>query len=306
MFTYAPILMVFVLGTSMVAARGQQLAAVEEKKPSPMPEAKEEKSKSVISLDGSFDFTHEYIYRGYKQHSGGLIMQPSFTLSLNFPELQKDDVFITLYVGTWNSTSTVTNSPHKPGWFFEADNFVGTKLESGNWSLELYYQYAAYPGGVWTSTHEIDAVLSYDDSWYTREELKLPWSINPHLSIAQELNRSDNIENGPGGTYVELGVAPALDVTLFGTTVTLSMLTNVGLSAANYYVDKNRANRCFGYISNSLKAEFPLEFLANRGLGDWSIVGTVTYVRMNAESAIDANDGKRDGIVGTIGIQFSH
>jgi hypothetical protein len=306
MCKFISVLTVVALCSPLFAAEPQQGAPVEEKKASPAPEAGEEKPKHLLSLEGSIDFTHEYIYRGYKQHSGGVIMQPSLTLSLNLPELQKEDFSITPYVGTWNSTSTVTNSPHDPGWFFETDTFVGTRLESGNWSLDLYYQYSAYPGGVWTSTHEVDAVVSYDDAWFTKEKLNWPVAINPHVAIAQELNRSDNLERGPTGTYVELGVAPAIDVPLLGTTVTLSVPTNVGFSAANYYVDNGGANRCFGYVSTGLKAELPLEFLSGKGFGDWKLVGTVTYTRMNAESAIDANEGKRDGIVGAASVQFSY
>jgi len=119
------------------------------------------------------------------------------------------------------------------------------------------------------------------------------------------LNRSDNIENGTTGTYLEFGVAPEVEVPLLGTTVTLSLPTNVGFSAANYYLDHNGNNQCFGYVSTGLKAELPLEFISGKGFGDWKLVGTVTYTRINADSAVDANDGHRDAVIGALSLQFS-
>lgn len=273
--------------------------------PAKAPDAAE--PKHFLSLDGSIDITNAYFYRGYKQQEGGVIIQPNLTISFNIPQLQPDSgLSITPYIGTFNSTSTVSNSPKSPKWWFESDVFAGAKFDTGKWELDMYYQYNAYPGDVWVDTQEVDAVLSYDDGWFTQDKLHLPVAINPHVAIARELTHSDNILNGSPGTYGELGIAPEYDFTVLGHKIPVTLPVTTGVSFDHYYLDSSGNNQWFGYVSVGLKAEIPLSFISGKGFGDWKLVPSVTYTYINAESAVAANDGKHDSVVGMLSLGFSY
>jgi hypothetical protein len=269
--------------------------------------AEAEKPKNLISLEGGIDITHAYFFRGYKQQEDGVIMQPYVTFFLNLPQLQDVcSLTITPYVGTWNSTSTKSAGPKGPKWLFESDVFVGTKIERGDWTLDMYYQYSGYPSSVWVATQELDATLSYNDAWFTKDKLHLPSAVNPHVGYAQELNRSDNILNGAPGSYLEFGIAPSVEIPVAGIPITVSAPNTFGLSLNNFYLNDHGGNQTYGYFSTGLSIEIPLEAISGKGFGDWRLVFSGAYQRLDADSLIDANDGHRDVITGAISFRFSY
>jgi hypothetical protein len=263
----------------------------------------EEAPKRLLSVKGAVDFTNAYVYRGYVAQDKGLITQPQVGVELNVPQLQSKDFVITPYGGVWASTSSRADSPEEPRWLYEVDYFAGARLEVSHFTLDLYFQHNSYPGKVWHSTNELDLTVTYDDAWFTVEQLKLPVSINPHLAVARAIDRSDNLDQGPD-TYLELGIAPAHEFEIGKTTVTVSLPLAIGLGFDHYYRDAEGRNESFGYGSAGVLATMPLPL--PKECGEWDLHGSVTYYRFNAATTLDSNHGNADKVVGLIGIGASY
>ena len=259
-------------------------------------------AKNLLSVDGGVDFTTGYFFRGYKEESNGLVAQPYATLSFNLPALQSfggTDLSITPYVGTWNSIHTDTAGASKsPTNWYETDMLAGVNIKKGDFSFGLVYADYTSPAGNFSDTQEIGLTLGYSDPGL------LGVTINPHVGIYRELNRSANFQNAKGfadgspGTYLEFGIEPSKDITIGTQKITFSVPTTVGLGFDKYYENTDGSNTSLGYGSVGLRASMPL-------WGSWKLTGTVLYLHDFADSAKSSNSGKTDQLIGTVGVGFS-
>jgi hypothetical protein len=294
----------FWIGVVMLMAMGTWARAEATSEPADVaaPAASEESELSLLSLDANVDVTTSYFFRGYAVQTGGFIVQPGATLSLNLDAFQ--DVCgwtITPYVGNWNSMHS-RKSPSSPKWWYESDYFVGATFEKGPVSLEIQYTYYDYPGEAFRSSQELELTLAYDDSELV-ESAGLPFAFHPSVGIFRDLNRSAVFDSNDPRTYLELAIAPEFEVEVLKNSVTLSVPAVLGMGLDDYYLDSNEHGQLIGFASIGLAASVPLGIPEK--YGQWTLNASVTYLQLIADSVREADGDRAGHLNATVGIGFS-
>jgi hypothetical protein len=188
------------------------------------------------TLTAGVDFASAYMFRGIFQQSGGAIVQPSVDLGMTLAP------GVTANVGTWNSIHSKTISGLYESDFYGSVTFTVGKLHPGL----LYTSYTS-PNNSFTTVNEIAGVLSFDDS-----ASKVPFS--PKIILAFELGPGQADGGTKKGTYLELGVRPAVKV---APKLTLAVPVKLGMSVRNYYEGPVKDNT-FGYLDIGLQGSVPV------------------------------------------------
>ncbi len=161
------------------------------------------------------------------QESGGAIGQPYADIAVAMKH------GITADVGTWNSIHSTANV----GNWYESDYFASVTFTAGKLKPGLLYTSYTSPADRFATVQELAGTLVFDDS-------KSSFPLSPKVVLAFELadGQADGGENK--GTYLELGVKPALKL---APKATLYIPVKTGLSV-NHYYEGPTGDNTFGYF----------------------------------------------------------
>jgi len=254
----------------------------------------------AITFEAGVDWTSSYFFRGYNQEDTGVIIQPYVAMTIDLADT--DDLGINLYVESWNSL----HSEHTggDGIWFESDVYAMINFEFSDFTFTTGYALYTYPDDAFESIQEFGVQIAYDDSnvWDDPHG----FALNPRFAVIKET--SDG--NGGQDTYGEFGISPTWMIPLKsrgwnGGDLEISLPVTVGMSFDDYYTDSDGDNEFFGFVSGGIVATLPLPMPAK--YGEWSLVGSVEYIQMLADSVEEANDGGMEyELTGRIGIAFSY
>lgn len=203
-----------------------------------------------------------------------------------------------------NRTVTVFipgNDGSGKGWY-ETEVIAGATFIRGDFWMDLSYHAHWFPEDTHDFVHEVGVKISYDVTgfWDERPGWQRDFSLRPWISVFRELGD----DNGDENTYMEVGLEPTWKFRCFGRRVAVSTPIALGGSPDGYYFDpKTDDDELLGYTSAALKASISLP--VPEKYGHWYLSGSVTWLHLLAESAIENNRGDENEFIGTIGIGVS-
>lgn len=218
-----------------------------------------------IAFNTGIDGSHAYFFRGIRQERYGVILQPYFDLTATLLDGggMSGSRSLELTFGQWNSVHSsgpVTLSG--PGSWYESDLFAGFVLGLANWDVGLSYTSYMSPNHSFGTVQELGINLSLDDVGVTR----LPLPLQPHVAVAIEL--SGQADGGASeGSYLELGVAPGMD--LAGGAASVAVPVTLGMSLSNYYEDGAFYDDSFGFLDLGVVFGVPLR--VPEAYGSWEL-----------------------------------
>ena len=275
----------------------------------PAPEAKpaeEAKGPNTgrVSINAGVDWTTAYFFRGIKQETEDLILQPYGEVSFKLVENAGALTSLSLTPGIWNSIQTgpTSESPiaSDPKVWYEFDGYV--RLSAVLWEdLTTYALYTAYtsPSGAFGTVQEIAFGVGYNDA-----KLLGPFALNPSFLVAFELDGQADA-GADKGIYAQIGIAPGYTFLADSPyPIAVSVPLAVGLSLSDYYEFGTGSDDTFGYFSGGVTATVPLAFIPP-GFGKWLIKGGVQVLYLG-DNLKTINDGDRTQVIGTVGLVFTY
>jgi hypothetical protein len=224
------------------------------------------------------DFPTAYVFRGIMQEREGFIAQPFVDLGVSLGS------GVSLNVGNWDSLHSGPT-----GTFYEADYYAALNFTAGKLKPGVLFTSYTSPNDRFGTVHELAGVLAIDDS-------ASAFPVNPKITLAFELsdNQADGGENK--GTYLELGIRPAIKA---HPKVTLAIPVKLGLSVKDYYEGYSDN---FGFFDLGLQASIPV---ASGKAGSLELHGGFDLLWLGADlKVLNDNDGFKP--VGLIGFTFTY
>lgn len=257
-------------------------------------------SESRFSFTIGVDYTSQYFFRGIVQEDNGFIIQP-YT-ELGFSLIDHDDWAVDLFAGTWSSIHSETSTAAANATlssYYELDLYAGISVGVDAWSFGAQYIAYTSPSSAFSTVHEIDFSIAYDDS---ESPLLGELSLSPYAAIAIEVG--DNAaDGGDQGAYLELGIAPsyAFDDQSALKDLTLTFPVTVGLNLGDYY-EFNGGDDTFGFVDIGIEASFPIDL--GEGTGDIeAYVGVHSLFMSDDLSTVNSNDDTE--LIITAGVSLS-
>ena len=146
-----------------------------------------------LTIATGVDFTSAYMFRGIRQHSGGTIAQPFADLGIAIAE------GISANVGGWESI----HSTAPAGNWYEADYYGSMTFTAGKLKPGVLFTSYTSPADSFATVHELAGVLGIDDS-------ASAFPLSPKVILAFELSDAQADGGADKGTYLELGIRPAV------------------------------------------------------------------------------------------------
>ena len=142
-----------------------------------------------VSISAGVDWTSAYFFRGIKQETEDLILQPYGELTFKLVDNAGALTSLSLTAGIWNSLHTGptgSDSPtaSDPKLWYELDGYG--KLSAVLWEdLTTYVLYTAYlsPNNVFDTVQEVAFGVAYNDA-----KLLGPFALNPSVLVAFEFD----------------------------------------------------------------------------------------------------------------------
>ena len=251
------------------------------------------------------DWTSAYFFRGIKQETEDLILQPYGELSVKLVDQAGALTALSLTGGFWNSlhtgpTGSDSLTASEPKVWYEFDGYV--RLSAVLWEdLTAYTLYTAYtsPNNAFGTVQEIAFGLGYNDA-----KLLGPFALNPTFLVAFELDGQADA-GSKKGVYAQLGIAPGY--TFFAESaypLAVSVPLSVGLSLKDYYEFGTGSDDTFGYFSGGVSLSVPLAFIPPE-FGKWLVKAGVTVLYLG-DNLKAVNDGDRVQVIGTVGLAFAY
>jgi hypothetical protein len=257
-----------------------------------------------LSVNAGVDWTSAYFFRGIKQETEDLILQPYGELSFKLVDNAGALTSLSLTPGIWNSIHTgPTSEPpiaSDPKEWYELDGYV--RLSAVLWEdLTTYALYTAYtsPSGAFGTVQEIAFGVGYNDA-----KVLGPFALNPSFLVAFELDGQADA-GADKGIYAQIGIAPGY--TFFADSkypLSVSVPLLVGLSLKDYYEFGTTSNPTFGFFSGGVTASVPLSFIPAE-FGKWLIKGGVQVLYLD-DNLTTINNGDRTQVIGTVGLAFTY
>jgi hypothetical protein len=276
----------------------------------PAPEAKPAEEVTApntgrMSISAGVDWTSAYFFRGIKQETEDLILQPYGEVSFKLVENAGALTALSLTGGIWNSLQTGptgSDSPtaSDPKIWYEFDGYV--RLSAVLWEdLTIYALYTAYtsPNNAFGTVQELALGVSYNDA-----KLLGPFALNPSLLVAFELDGQADA-GAQKGVYAQIGLAPGY--TFFADSpypLAVSVPLAIGLSLSDYYEFGTGTDDTFGFFSGGVTVSVPLAFIPP-AFGKWLIKGGVTVLYLG-DNLKAVNDGDQVQVIGTLGLAFAY
>src|SRR6476646_7384052 len=201
----------------------------------PAPEASA--PAKIYTVTSGLDFASAYLFRGIMQESGGAIGQPYADIAVAMKH------GITADFGTWNSIHSTANV----GNWYESDYFASVTFTAGKLKPGLLYTSYTSPADRFATVQELAGTLVFDDS-------KSSFPLSPKVVLAFELGDGEADGGENKGTYLELGIKPALKL---APKATLYSPVKTGLSVNHYYEGPTGDNK-FGYFDLGGQLSVPL------------------------------------------------
>jgi hypothetical protein len=257
-------------GAATVAAQEQKPAA--EAKPA---EASKGPNTGRLSVSAGVDWTSAYFFRGVKQETEDLILQPYGELTFKLVENAGALTSLSLTAGIWNSlhsgaTGSDSLTATDPKVWYELDGYFklsAVLLEDLTASV-IYTAYLS-PNNVFNTVQEVALGFAYNDA-----KLLGPFALNPSVLIAFEFDGQADA-GAAKGVYGQIGIAPGY--TFFPESaypLAVSVPLAVGLSLKDYYEFGTGSDDTFGYFSGGVTLSLPLAFIPPE-FGKWLIKGGV-------------------------------
>ena len=258
-----------------------------------------------VSINAGMDWTSAYFFRGIKQETEDLILQPYGEVSLKLVDQAGALTSLSLTGGIWNSLQTGptgSDSPtaSDPKIWYEFDGYV--RLSAVLWEdLTTYALYTAYtsPNNAFGTVQELALGVSYNDA-----KLLGPFALNPNFLVAFELDGQADA-GSQKGVYAQIGIAPGY--TFFAESaypLAVTVPLSVGLSLSDYYEFNTGSDETFGYFSGGVSASVPLAFIPP-AFGKWLIKGGVQVLYLD-DNLTAINNGDRTQVIGTLGLVFTY
>jgi hypothetical protein len=256
-----------------------------------------------LSVSAGVDWTTAYFFRGIKQETDDLILQPYGELTLKLVDGAGALTSLSLTGGIWNSLhsgASGSDSPtaSDPKFWYELDGYF--KLSAVLFEdLTASVIYTAYlsPNNVFNTVQEIALGLGYNDA-----KLLGPFALNPSILVAFEFDGQADA-GADKGIYAQIGIAPAY--TLLADSaypLTLTVPLAVGLSLGDYYEFGTGSDDTFGYFSAGATLSVPLAFVPAE-FGKWVVRGGV-QVLVLGDNLKTVNGGDEVQVIGSLGLAF--
>ena len=263
----------------------------------------------VVVIAGALDVTNQYNFRGIRQNTEGVSIQPY--VDFGFTPFRGDGGLKTVGVnlGTWNAFhSQIDDFTNLDGeitsnkWY-ESDVYATLGLGFSKAALAFTYTSYTSPADLFAHVKELAIKASFDDS-----SMLGKGALKPYALVAFELDDDGQADGGTEkGTYIELGVAPGVS----GSRASLAIPIKVGLSANSYYEQNmgtaarpNFEDSTFGYFSIAGIVTVPMGAHANVHGG----VELQTFgdnLKAYNSFGDDPADPSSSTVIGSIGIGFS-
>lgn len=234
-----------------------------------------------LTFTSGLDFTNAYMFRGIKQHSGGTIAQPFADLGIALGS------GVTANVGGWDSIhSTAPN-----GNWYESDYYASATFTAGKLKPGVLFTSYTSPADSFSTVYELAGVLGVDDS-------ASAFPLSPKIIMAFELSDAQADGGADKGTYLELGIRPAIKL---HPKVTLAIPVKTGLSLNKYYEGPTGDNT-FGFFDTGLQLSVPV--VSGKG-GTLELHGGFDIMWLGDNMKIlNDNDGVKP--LGLFGLTFTY
>jgi len=191
----------------------------------------------IYTVTTGLDFTSAYLFRGILQESGGAIGQPYADVAFALKH------GITADVGTWNSIHSTADV----GNWYESDFFASVTFTAGKLKPGLLYTSYTSPADRFSTVQELAGTLVVDDS-------KSKFPLSPKVILAFELGDGEADAGENKGTYLEMGIKPAVKL---APKATLYFPVKTGLSV-NHYYEGPTGDNTFGYFDLGSQLSVPV------------------------------------------------
>jgi len=234
-----------------------------------------------LTFTSGLDFTNAYMFRGIKQHSGGTIAQPFADLGIALGS------GVTANVGGWDSIhSTAPN-----GNWYESDYYASATFTAGKLKPGVLFTSYTSPADSFSTVYELAGVLGVDDS-------ASAFPLSPKIIMAFELSDAQADGGADKGTYLELGIRPAIKL---HPKVPLAIPVKTGLSLNKYYEGPTGDNT-FGFFDTGLQLSVPV--VSGKG-GTLELHGGFDIMWLGDNMKIlNDNDGVKP--LGLFGLSFTY
>lgn len=247
----------------------------------PAPAAPEQPTPAKkVTVTTGMDFASAYMFRGIRQQSGGAIAQPYVDFAIALAP------GITANVGNWDSFHSKSPS----GWY-ESDYYGSITFTAGKLKPGLLYTSYTSPADSFATVHELAGVLAIDDS-----ASKFP--LSPKVILAFELADGQADAGANKGTYLELGIRPAVKV---APKFTLAIPVKFGLSPHDYYEGPEKSDK-FGYFDVGFIGSVPV---ISGSSGALEVHGGVDFLTLG-DNLKAINTGDRVKPVVSVGFTFTY
>jgi hypothetical protein len=214
--------------------------------------------------------------------------------------------------GIWNCLTSKQESPSVGCWN-ELDDFFSASADIMK-GLNLTATYVAFnsPTGAYTTEHNVDLLISYDDSslWGSSG-----FGLHPNIDCWYAISGSSTVVAGrKGGTgYFQPGIAPSYTFNANPNyPVTLSVPAYISLGPPDYWSVGSSprkgtwGNGNVGVFSVAVEASMPLSFIPGR-YGNWFLDGSVHYFDIISNGLLfggelASGNTRRDLIMGELGV----
>ena len=251
--------------------------------------AQDAPNSGAISVGAGIDFGTDYFFRGIVQETEGFIAQPYLEAGMSLHD--GDAASVSLTAGTWSSLHSADYAGFggAPGIFYETDFYAGLGFGfAEGWGADVTYTAYMSPRGSFGTVKELAIGVSHDDV------------LAPYAAFAFELAGNAAGENE--GTYLELGIEPALP--LDDAPVGVSFPVAVGLSLSDYY-DPGGVNETFGFFNVGAMVGIPISGIPAE-YGSWEFAAGVNLTFFG--DALQAINGMDDGFtpIGVFGLSLGY
>jgi hypothetical protein len=246
-----------------------------------------------VTFATGFDFATSYLFRGILQEDHGTIVPPYVDLGVVLYQGRGAIKSVSANVGNWNSLhSGPTGRSGQGNAWYEADYYASVTLAVGKWKPGALFTSYTSPNDVFNSVHELAAVLAYDDS-------SSAFPLSPKAIVAFELQ--GQADGGTSrGSYLELGIRPAIKLTSGKYPLSVAVPVKAGFSLKDYY-EGAAGSSAFGYFDTGAIASVAV----TSGKLTWDLHGGVDLLWLG-DSMQRLNHGNRFKPVGVIGVGITY
>ncbi len=265
-------------------------------------EATAETLGSQVESSIGVDATNRYFFRGIRQEDQGAITQP--WVDFVFPLSAGGDVSWSLNLGVWNSLHNgPTGSGGAGSMHYELDAYVGVGVDfAENWNGSVTYVALTSPNSAFSTVHELDFSVSFDDSGLFGGGPRGFSGVQPSITVAWELDgQSDG--GADEGIYLEAGIEPAFDLIDHEKhPISISFPVVAGFSLSDYFEDAMGRDDFFGFVQGGISLSTPLNFVPVR-MGSWTLSGgaSILFLGDNLQAI---NGGDSSEVILSLGLEI--